>query len=609
MGASVKAPLPEPQIAPSPGAATASHYTVPRASAPLDLYLDGNEGAVPSLALYETLPARGAELLRRYPSAAALEAAFAARLGVGPEQVLVTAGGDESIDRACRAVLAPGRTLLLPEPTFEMIARYARLSGGEVVSVPWAPGAAWPVDAVLAAVTPATAMIALVSPNNPTGGVATVEDLHRVATAAPHALILVDLAYVEFADAGTAALCDAALALPNALVVRTLSKAWGLAGLRVGYAPGLWRSSAGCALRGPVYPVSGPPHSRSPPRPSTRARPRAPFVAQTVRRGARRAERDLARRGGRRSSQGNFVFAHVPEPVWLRDALSPASASPSAPSPASPARGACRITCPGDAGDLERLWSCLNATLRPQAMLFDLDGVLADVSALSRGHLRHGGVFGVTLSPEAQTSRRQKAAGDANNDWVLTQRLLTARGASTPLRGRHRALRGAVPGHETARPGCGRTRRCAVRPRALEAPRRPPAAGHRHRPPGAATRSGSSRASTFATCSTALVCMEDGPAQARPGARAPVRLGPPRRERRVDVRRHARRRPRRPPPGSCPSASRAGRSGPAPQPTLLAAGAARVLLTPLAFVELPWPASPRRAEIRAARKRRTSSAT
>src|SRR5207245_2522554 len=77
------------------------------------------------------------ELLRRYPEVAALEAALAARLGVAPERVIVTAGADEAIDRACRAFLEPDRTLLLPDPCFDMFDRCAALAGGTLVRVPW----------------------------------------------------------------------------------------------------------------------------------------------------------------------------------------------------------------------------------------------------------------------------------------------------------------------------------------------------------------------------------------------------------------------------------------------------------------------------------------
>jgi len=70
-------------------------------------------------------------------------------LGRRPAEVVVTAGADDALARILRAVLAPGRNMVLPVPTFEMIDRYARLTGGDIVPVPWGPGP-FPVEAVLA---------------------------------------------------------------------------------------------------------------------------------------------------------------------------------------------------------------------------------------------------------------------------------------------------------------------------------------------------------------------------------------------------------------------------------------------------------------------------
>src|SRR6266576_2944242 len=79
------------------------------ASAPGMLRLDSNEGVLPSRALLSDLAKADPELLRRYPDVSALEAALAARVGVAPDRLMVTAGADEGIDRACRAFLEPGR--------------------------------------------------------------------------------------------------------------------------------------------------------------------------------------------------------------------------------------------------------------------------------------------------------------------------------------------------------------------------------------------------------------------------------------------------------------------------------------------------------------------
>src|SRR5688572_2040510 len=212
-----------------------SAYERARVPAGVRLRLDANEGATPQLELViSALRQAGADALRRYPDAKPFEALLAQRFGVHPSQAFVSAGADDVIDRCCRAFLRPEASLLIAEPSFEMFDQYASLCGARVASVPWQRGR-FPIEAMLDRLDPGVGMIALVTPNNPTGEVATLDDLRRLASAAPHALVVLDHAYVEFADEDLTA---AALELPNVVVVRTFSKAWGLAGCRVGYAVG-----------------------------------------------------------------------------------------------------------------------------------------------------------------------------------------------------------------------------------------------------------------------------------------------------------------------------------------------------------------------------------
>src|SRR6267378_2177684 len=173
----------------------------PRPDRPMSpaLRLDRNEGALPPAALLQTLAGLDPEVLRRYADASALEATLAGRVGVAPDRVIVTAGADEAIDRACRAYLRPGRTMLLPDPTFEMFDRFAALAGGSLKRVPWRAGP-FPLAGFLAGLDEAPAVITVVSPNNPTGAVASAADVRRLAQAAPAALVLLDHAYVEYAD-------------------------------------------------------------------------------------------------------------------------------------------------------------------------------------------------------------------------------------------------------------------------------------------------------------------------------------------------------------------------------------------------------------------------
>src|SRR5881397_1555020 len=142
-------------------------YTRPPA-APGLLRLDCNEGVLPPQALLGTLATADPELLRRYPDVSPLEAKLAARVGVEPARVIVTAGADEAIDRACRAFLEPGRTILLSDPSFDMFECSATLAGSELVRVPWWDDA-FPIDAFVARLDALTTVVAVVSPNNPTG--------------------------------------------------------------------------------------------------------------------------------------------------------------------------------------------------------------------------------------------------------------------------------------------------------------------------------------------------------------------------------------------------------------------------------------------------------
>ncbi len=410
---------------PQPALVGTRPYSVPRSAAPIDRWLDGNEGADPDPALWAA--AGGVDALRRYPDARSLEAEIAERVGVDPAQVLVTAGADDALDRICRAML-PGRALLMPTPGFEMLPRYARIAGGTVRTVPWT-SERYPTDAVVAAVDSDVAVVAVTSPDNPTGGVASAADLQRVAAAAPEALVLVDLAYGEFADEDLAA---TALALPNAVVVRTFSKAWGLAGLRVGYAIGPAEVIGWLRTAGAPYAVAGPSLQIAT---AAWRRGDGPVraYAQAVRRERARLEDGLCAVGARVSpSQGNFVFARVADAGWWRDGLAGLGLGVRT-FPGRPGlEDAVRISVLGDPAVTERVLAAVRAVAAPEAWLFDLDGVLADVSGSYRqAILETAASYGVDLT--SADIAAEKAKGNANDDWALTQRMLAARGVDRPL--------------------------------------------------------------------------------------------------------------------------------------------------------------------------------
>jgi histidinol-phosphate aminotransferase len=168
------------------------------------------------------------------PQPAALLDALALLYGVRREQLLVGRGSDEAIDLLVRAFCRAGEdAVLVQPPTFGMYAVCARIQGAGVVEVPLGEGFALDVDAVLAALTPAVKLVFVCRPNNPAGRDVPRADIERLAAAlAGRALLVVDEAYVEFADEGSVA--DLIDRHDNLAVLRTLSKAWALAGVRVG---------------------------------------------------------------------------------------------------------------------------------------------------------------------------------------------------------------------------------------------------------------------------------------------------------------------------------------------------------------------------------------
>ncbi|HUW53355.1 MAG TPA: histidinol-phosphate transaminase [Rhodanobacter sp.] len=168
------------------------------------------------------------------PQPAALIEALAGLYGVRREQLLAGRGSDEAIDLLVRAFCRAGEdAILIQPPTFGMYAVCARIQNATVIEVPLADDFTLDVDAVLAAITPAVKLLFVCTPNNPSGQSVPRACIERLLQGLDgRALLVVDEAYVEFADAGSVA--DLIDRHDNLAVLRTLSKAWALAGARIG---------------------------------------------------------------------------------------------------------------------------------------------------------------------------------------------------------------------------------------------------------------------------------------------------------------------------------------------------------------------------------------
>jgi histidinol-phosphate aminotransferase len=400
------------------------------------LKLDGNEGNPPPRKLLDDLAVADLSRLRDYPDARPLESEIAERLGVDPARVLVTAGADDALDRVFRAYLTAGRRLILPVPAFEMMYRFAAVVGGEILPVSWTD--AFPTDDVITALDDSVSLVAIISPNNPTGRTATASDLERVAEAASKvasgtafgAMVLLDHAYVEYSDQDLTAVAER---FDNVVTVRTFSKAWGLAGCRVGYAVASPEVATVLRNVGNPFPVAGLSLA------AVRAQTTMGEAALTehverIRAGRAQLTERLARQGIEASpSQGNFVLADFgTRSDFVFRGLAALGVRvrrfPHRPEIAE----ALRITVPDQADDLNKLLEALETCVAPQGLLFDLDGVIADVeTSYRRCILETAGGFGVEVTREELDT--EVLAGDANNDWVLTQRIMAGRGVEVSL--------------------------------------------------------------------------------------------------------------------------------------------------------------------------------
>ena len=206
-------------------------------ASPLRLHLNENTAGC-SPRVLAALQAVTREQAAYYPDYERATAVCAARLGVTPEELVLTNGLDEGILGVAMSALRTRRDrgateAIVPEPAFDVYASASDAAGGQVVHVGPEPDLAFPLEGVLAAVSPRTAVVFVTSPNNPTGVPIARDAILQVAERARDALVLVDEAYADFG--GTTLIGDKALAgLPNVIVGRTFAKAYGLAGIRVG---------------------------------------------------------------------------------------------------------------------------------------------------------------------------------------------------------------------------------------------------------------------------------------------------------------------------------------------------------------------------------------
>jgi histidinol-phosphate aminotransferase len=215
-------------------------YRQGRPAAPDAFKLSSNESPFDALPAVTEAIAEATTPLYPDGSASALRARLAERFGVGVDEVHVAAGSVAILYQLAQAAAAPGDEILYSWRSFEAYPSVATVPGATSVQVPNLPDGSHDLDAMAAAVTDRTRLILVCTPNNPTGPIVTAEAFERFMAAVPKTvLVVLDEAYREFVTDPAAVEGISQLGMhENLVVLRTFSKAYGLAGLRVGYAVG-----------------------------------------------------------------------------------------------------------------------------------------------------------------------------------------------------------------------------------------------------------------------------------------------------------------------------------------------------------------------------------
>jgi len=224
----MSAPLPVPDVQ------RLTPYTIQAAGRRGLLRLDFNEHTVgPSPRVIERLAAVTGEDLALYPDESGARAAVARHFGFGQGvDFVLTSGADEGIRLVCDAYLQPGERVAVLDPGYAMYRFYATLAGGDICAIDVEPDLRFPVDRLRAAVDTGLRLLILGDPHNPTGAPVPPGLVAEIGRSRPDTMILLDEAYAEFAGRTALSLLSQ---LPNLLVARTFSKAYGLAGLRIGF--------------------------------------------------------------------------------------------------------------------------------------------------------------------------------------------------------------------------------------------------------------------------------------------------------------------------------------------------------------------------------------
>ncbi|MFH1437556.1 MAG: histidinol-phosphate transaminase [Pseudomonadota bacterium] len=358
-----------------------------------------------------------------YPEYGALTAKLSEFLGVEPDTIMTANGSDGAIETIAETYVDRGDEVIIPVPTFSIFEHCCRLRDADIRKVAYTGDLSFPLRKVLDAITGRTRMIVVVNPNSPTGTSIGEDDLAALLKAAPDSVVVLDEAYTRYTGKSHAGLTSQ---FPNLVALGTFSKAYGLAGLRIGYV--ISRRENIESMKKVSLPFS------------VNAMAAAAVIAAIDDQehvdgmiGAMKEEKkylagELEALGIRtRDTEINFILADIGrrsgavfQKLRSRGILVRMLKEP-------PLDGHFRITLAGR-DENARFVEAMKDIVPPEAVIFDIDGVLVDDSKSYRLAIRKTAqhFLGRELSPAVV--QEYKNRGGYNDDWDLTAAIVKAEG-------------------------------------------------------------------------------------------------------------------------------------------------------------------------------------
>ncbi|MDP6648092.1 MAG: histidinol-phosphate transaminase [Candidatus Woesearchaeota archaeon] len=401
-------------------------YSPPTSGRENKLRLDFNENTIGcSPKVIQALRQVDANKLSVYPEYTKFMKKLASFLKINENELLLTNATDEAIQLVMNTFVEKGDEVIIPVPTFAMFKFYASLAEAKIKEVLYEEDLTYPIDSIINSISSKTKIVILVNPNNPTGTAILEKDILQIIQKAQDndALVLVDEAYYEFYGKSCLELIRK---YENVIITRTFSKAYGLAGMRIGYIVANSKTMGFLEKAGSPYSINS----------------LAVIAAEAaledyrymndyvreVNENKSFVENELARLGIKTySSEANFLianFGNLCESIYER--LKQKDILVRNRTKDQLLKNCLRIGI-GTKKQCNQFIKTLKEILKEDVLLFDLDGVLVDVSNSYRLAIKETAEFFTKQKAVNDEIQKFKEQGGLNNDWDLTEAIISSR--------------------------------------------------------------------------------------------------------------------------------------------------------------------------------------